>query len=64
MINSYRWSIGVLIASTQIKVVCSPGRVARNMAERFQDLLLRKIPDCVINPFLGVGSRETGEAEE
>ena len=34
------------------------------MSESFQDLLLLKIPDWVINPFLDVSNEETGEAEE
>ena len=36
-----------------------------NMSDRFHDLLLLiKIPDCVINPFLCVSSKDTGEADE
>ena len=36
----------------------------RDMSERFQDYLLLKILDWVINPFLDVNSEETGVAEE
>ena len=36
----------------------------RDMCERFQDLLLLKIPDWGNNPFLDVSNKETGEAEE
>ena len=36
----------------------------RNMSQRFQDILLLEIPDLVINQFVCVCSKETGEAGE
>ena len=36
----------------------------KDMSEIFQDILLLKIPDWIINPSLCVSSKETGETEE
>ena len=36
----------------------------RNMYERFQDILLLRIPDWAINPFLDARSEETGVEKE
>ena len=53
------------ISDDDLQVYCAHlEELQRDMSERFQDLLLVKIPDWVINPFLDVSSEETGEAEE
>ena len=36
----------------------------RDMSKKFQDILLLRLPDWVINPFLDAKSEETGLAEE
>ena len=53
------------IPDDDLQVYCAHlDELQRDMSERFQDLLLLKIPDWVINPFLDVSSEETGVAEE
>ena len=53
------------ISDDDFQVYCTHlEELQRDMSERFQILLLVKIPDWVINPFLDVSSEETGEAEE
>ena len=53
------------ISDDDLQVYCAHlEELQRDMSERFQDLLLLKIPDWAINPFLDVSNEETGEAEE
>ena len=53
------------ISDDDLQVYCAHLKeLQRDMSERFQDLLLLKIPDWVINPFLDVSNEETGEAGE
>ena len=53
------------ISDDDLQVYCAHlEELQRDMSERFQDLLLLKIQDWVINPFLDVSNEETGEAEE
>ena len=53
------------ISNDDLQVYCAHlEELQRDMSERFQDLLLLKMSDWVINPFLDVSNKETGEAEE
>ena len=53
------------ISDDDLQLYCTHlEELQRDMSERFQDFLLLKIPDWLINPFLEVCNEETGEAEE
>ena len=53
------------ISDDDLQVYCAHlEALERDMSERFQNILLFRLPDWIINPFLDAKSEETGVAEE